>query len=548
MLRLLTISLILSVVSPAQAAWKVTQTKVGTEIEIHSVDWVNRKIDQRKIQIRQLPEKLDEGVLSTTNQIYEEIIFQKDALPRHYRNWKQTRVLSVEKGWAGSEVRQLVQQGPDKNRIVLTIVGDGYTVSEKNKFFQDAQRITDDLFQEVTFSSYLPLFNVYAVFVPSNDSGISDRVRKDTALGLYRTPVGSKRAIMYRDSTAIERALDLAPASADYPILIANDDFYGGLGGRYAITTRSLESGSMVLRHELGHNFGNVGEEYDNGFVYQGANHSSSSDVPWAHWINQGRGVFHAKQLAGAYVWKDLNTGSALVRFQVPTQTNFAQGDRLHLKISTVGWETPEDVHVLLDGVQLDLQGKGLFTKDRSFFNWTLSQSLAPGDHLLEVRQNRADGDNVLAFANVYLYPAEYDEQVGRVAAFRNFYSPNRPAGYRPTENTCLMRNMRSKTFCTVDYENMWVRFLNQVDLLDSLEVKRNQQIVQLSAPNLDGLEVRWFKVNGNQKHELEAFRNLRELNTKELSSGSYRVELRFRTPEVRKYNSRFEDSAEFSL
>ena len=49
---------------------------------------------------------------------------------------------------------------------------------------------------------------------------------------------------------------------------------WGGLGGRYAITTRSLTSGSMVLRHELGHNFSNVGEEYDGGQVYSGANFS----------------------------------------------------------------------------------------------------------------------------------------------------------------------------------------------------------------------------------------------------------------------------------
>ena len=41
---------------------------------------------------------------------------------------------------------------------------------------------------------------------------------------------------------------------------VRSEQRYGGLGGRYAITTRSKNSGSMVLRHELGHNFGNVGE------------------------------------------------------------------------------------------------------------------------------------------------------------------------------------------------------------------------------------------------------------------------------------------------
>ena len=176
-----------------------------------------------------------------------------------------------------SEVRELVKTGSDENRIVLVIIGDGYTLEEKEKYYKDVNRMVDDLFREVTFKSYLPLFNIYAVYTPSNDSGITDLIEKDTAFGLYRAPKGSKRGIMPGDRLAMERALNLASSKVDYPIVIANDDYYGGLGGRYAITTRSLNSGSMVLRHELGHNFSNVGEEYDGGQVYSGANFSRSS-------------------------------------------------------------------------------------------------------------------------------------------------------------------------------------------------------------------------------------------------------------------------------
>src|SRR5688572_13344741 len=48
--------------------------------------------------------------------------------------------------WPGSEVRTLVQQGDPKNRVDLTIVGDGYTADDKDKFFADAQRLTEGLF------------------------------------------------------------------------------------------------------------------------------------------------------------------------------------------------------------------------------------------------------------------------------------------------------------------------------------------------------------------------------------------------------------------
>ena len=146
------------------------------------------------------------------------------------------------------EVRSFVTDGPISNRIHLTILGDGYTQNEKEKFFADAKRITENLFTESTFDSYLPLFQVHAVFVASNESGLGDGSPKDTAFELYRTPKGSKRAIYPGNQSALERALAYAPKT-DYPIVIANDDFYGGLGGRYAISTRSEKSGMIVLRH-----------------------------------------------------------------------------------------------------------------------------------------------------------------------------------------------------------------------------------------------------------------------------------------------------------
>jgi len=63
-----------------------------------------------------------------------------------------------------SDVRVLVNQGPKENRINLTILGDGYTIGEREKFFEDCARTVHGLFETPTFKSYLPLFNVYAVF------------------------------------------------------------------------------------------------------------------------------------------------------------------------------------------------------------------------------------------------------------------------------------------------------------------------------------------------------------------------------------------------
>src|SRR5690606_38032159 len=66
------------------------------------------------------------------------------------------------------EVITLVDNGPSANRIDVVFMGDGYTRAERDLFFEDMQRMVNDMFRDRTFKSYLPLFNVHAVFRPSN--------------------------------------------------------------------------------------------------------------------------------------------------------------------------------------------------------------------------------------------------------------------------------------------------------------------------------------------------------------------------------------------
>lgn len=431
-----------------------------------------------------------------------------------------------------AEVRTLALQGPPNNRIDLTIVGDGYTLAEKEKFFQDVERIRRDLFQESTFQTYLPLFNVHAVFVPSRQSGLSDTQKIDTALGLYRAPQGSKRAILVGNASAAEQAIAMAP-DTDYPILLANDDFYGGLGGRYAITTRSVESGKIVLRHELGHNFGEVGEEYDGGQVYAGANHSRrpfDGTAGWGRWADQ-KTMHRCEYLAGDYVWKPLDSGSYKSKFNFP-QPSDAGPYSLTIQLSTVGWEAPDAVEVTLDGQPLPYEG--VYTRDRSFFKVVMDRTVVPGPHLLEVAQRRPGVGRVLAFANVYAMPATYDAQPDRIQAFLTFDERGRERGYRPTHESCLMRNMRLAKFCAVDIENMWLKFLKKVKLLDAVQISSDAVIVQ--HPKLQGLTLSWLRKNRkNGLYEPIPGLTQAQVPRSELAGGDYRVQASFSTPEIRK-------------
>lgn len=526
-------------VSSAKASWRVQQRLSKGQIQLIKVESIQKSV-AKKTLIRDLPEFLDEQKPSTSR--FQEVLYPENELPVELQKFYKNQVtLRQVFHWPGSEVRTLVSQGPTENRIDLTIVGDGYTTQEKDKFFADAERITKDLFVEKTFSSYLPLFNVYAVFVPSAESGITDTVKRNTALGLYRSPANSKRGIMPGNTSKIEDAIALAPA-ADFPILIANDEYYGGLGGRYAITTRSLTSGSMVLRHELGHNFGNVGEEYDGGSVYSGANFSNSAKVPWAHWLKSPLKVFESHHLSGDYVWQALKGNPYQAKFTVP-KGNFI----FEAVLSSVGWASARDVRVSVDGQEMDLDG--VFTVDRSFFGLKQDLVLKEGAHQIRIEDVNQDGDNMLAFSVLYAHPTDIIKDSEFIGAYSVFNDQDRRVGYRPSFNGCLMRDMRYMYFCTVDKENMWIRFLAETQLIDQLTQKDEGNTWKLTAhtPQLQGLVFTWMEVV-NGKDQVIYQGSSPEISLAKNRTGQFKVAIEFTTPEVRKPGARFYTLKQFKL
>lgn len=50
--------------------------------------------------------------------------------------------------------------------------GDGYTKDQKELFFDDMKRLVQEMWGGDTFSTWLPLFNMWGLFRPSNEQGI----------------------------------------------------------------------------------------------------------------------------------------------------------------------------------------------------------------------------------------------------------------------------------------------------------------------------------------------------------------------------------------
>ncbi len=435
------------------------------------------------------------------------------------------------------EVVTLIESGPSENRIDLVLMGDGYTLAERTKFMEDMQRIVDHLFREKTFRSYLPLFNVHLVFRASKESGIGKNgVAKNTAYRLARDGE-TLRAIFPNNPRAIRESCSKAPA-CDFPIVIANDPYYGGLGGEFAISTSSLTSGAIVLRHELGHNFGRVGEEYDGG-GYSGANFSPSESPQWAHWIEGGKSrpePAHALHLA--WPWRRLREGSYKA-----TWNSSSSSTRYQITFSASGMVHLEDLVVMLDGQRLPIDPPN--TPDRTFFTIESPSGFGAGAHELTFAKGSTDGDPWLSSIAIYEFGPSFHHDQGFIGTFPLFHQLGFEEGFRPTYETCLMRNMLSERFCPICQENIWIKFLSKMELIDGLSVDRSSELVSVnlsvisigqfrSGGALEGehLDIRWYQ-NENEREDLQG-RLQWSLPTKDFQ-GNWKVRVVYNTLEVRR-------------
>jgi hypothetical protein len=454
-----------------------------------------------------------------------------------------------------TEVRKIVDSGNPANRIDVVFMGDGYTLAEKDKFFGDINRLTNDMFTGDTFSQYLPLFNIWAAYVPSAVSGIGvNNKPRDTPFKLFREGKELRAIFSGSEQAIIDVCLSIGSKSCEFPTVIANDDLYGGLGSPFVIATRSPTSGTIVLRHEMGHDFGGVGEEYDGGEVYRGANSASSTkNVPWKHWLTDPTRLVEEKaaQLYQKHMWADLEqSGPYTIEF-----TSTGTYKRWFMLFTVSGADTDDSISVTLDGKPLEWKSSGF--KDRSFYEFSSSTSgFSAGRHQLVVKSTRAsDGPvaKMLCHAVIHEYADESGFKLDDPTAIGIYptYNINKGKSYRPNNERCLMRNMTSTHFCKVCQENMWLRFLQRVKLIDAVQISGRTvslkliPLAQFRLPTdkfikddpavalAEKYSVKWMKSDGQE--ELVQFRDkFTGVDFTGLPAGTYKAVVTFTTPNVR--------------
>ncbi|MGH8016407.1 MAG: M64 family metallopeptidase, partial [Candidatus Zixiibacteriota bacterium] len=199
---------------------------------------------------------------------------------------------------------QLLNNGPSDKRLNMVFFAEAYTGGQQSQFDADAVDLMNYMLTVSPLSAYSSYFNVYSIFVASNQSG-SDH----PATGIFRDTYFNSSY----DSFGITRLITIPPNNfdgnaangegrvttllttyvPDYDIvvLIVNDPEYGGSGGSYAITSTHFAAPEVVV-HELGHSFGNLTDEYEDftpGYSgYEAPNATAETVrqlIKWTAWI-----------------------------------------------------------------------------------------------------------------------------------------------------------------------------------------------------------------------------------------------------------------------
>jgi hypothetical protein len=188
------------------------------------------------------------------------------------------------------ELITLRETGPRARRVNVAVVGDGYTASQKALFQQHLQTFANAVVsQDPPFMHYRDYFNIYGIFVASNESGAdnpSQGITRDTYFDA-RYDATITRLLVISTSKALAVIREHVP-EYDLTFAIVNSSTYGGSGGTVAVANYATPE---IISHEVGHGFARLADEYEyaGSTPFEAPNSTRTatrSQIRWNHWID----------------------------------------------------------------------------------------------------------------------------------------------------------------------------------------------------------------------------------------------------------------------
>jgi hypothetical protein len=155
--------------------------------------------------------------------------------------------------------------GDPKECIDIVVLGEGYSISEKEKFLADARYFAKVMSEVNVFQSLKDKFNVRAVFTPSPTSGCNhphQDIYRGSALGVSYGAFNGERYALTYENKLVRNISSAVPY--EFTAILMNDTIYGG-GGIYNLYITAAASNAYkeyLFVHEFGHHFADLADEY----------------------------------------------------------------------------------------------------------------------------------------------------------------------------------------------------------------------------------------------------------------------------------------------
>jgi hypothetical protein len=259
------------------------------------------------------------------------------------------------------DVEAIKVSGDNDKRINLVILSEGYQSTEFSKFIADATSFTNSMFSQSPFIEYIDYFNVYAIKVPSTESGAdhpgtatdvtepkSPVVDIDTYFNTSFDTASIHRLLYTYNSSTIYNVLANNFPQYDQPVILVNSPEYGGAGGSYAVSSTGANANEIAI-HELGHSLFNLKDEYYPGddLAAEAINMTQEINptlVKWKNWIDiNGIGIYPYATSGNAATWNRPHQNCKMRYLNVPFCSVCKEGmiEKIHSLISPIDFYSP---------------------------------------------------------------------------------------------------------------------------------------------------------------------------------------------------------------
>lgn len=168
-------------------------------------------------------------------------------------------------------VVNVLENGHPHDKVDFVFIAEGYTTNDLEKFKKDINRFTAVLFRTEPYKSNKNRFNISGVFRPSIDSGVDEPTKglfRNTVVDAAYNALDTPRYLLLDNNKSLKDISSKVPSDA--VIVISNINRYGGGGiyNDYTIFTADDDRSESIFKHEFGHGFGNLADEYFGGVAY----------------------------------------------------------------------------------------------------------------------------------------------------------------------------------------------------------------------------------------------------------------------------------------